>query len=123
MKTNKNSTVKQFQGVGNSKTEKLMSSSPVKKYALTTALFLSQLAVTAAAPDIKTQLTTWNTTVDDALTVLVSIFAIIGGFLVFIQYMQGNDQAQKNLIKFVIGLAVFGVAKILVTTFVTPGTP
>jgi uncharacterized YccA/Bax inhibitor family protein len=48
---------------------------------------------------------------------MVAIFAIVGGFLVFFQYMQGNDQAQKNFIKFIIGLAIMGLINVLVTFF------
>ncbi len=63
------------------------------------------------------KLTTWAGNVDTALTIIVGIYAVVGGFLVFVQYMQGNQEAQKNLVKFIIGLAVFGVAKLLATTF------
>ena len=73
------------------------------------------------ATTVDTQLQTWQTEIDTAMTTLVAIYAVVGSFLVFVQYMQGSEQAQKNLIKFVIGLAIFGLAKILTTTFAPPG--
>ncbi len=63
------------------------------------------------------QITTWAGEVDLVMTALVGIYSVVGAFLVFVQYMQGSEQAQKNLIKFVIGLAVFGIAKVLSTFF------
>ncbi|MEL6918958.1 MAG: hypothetical protein AAFO99_14660 [Bacteroidota bacterium] len=64
------------------------------------------------------QITTWSATVKLALDAAVGLFAVVGGFLVFLQYMQGNEQAQKNLIRFVIGMGIFGLAELLVATFI-----
>lgn len=66
---------------------------------------------------IDSQLTTWGETIRTILNVTTAIFAIVGGFLVFFQYMQGNDQAQKNFIKFIIGLAIVGLVNLIVTFF------
>ena len=59
----------------------------------------------------------WANNVDTALNLAVGVFAVVGAFLIFIQYMQGNEQAQKNLIRFIIGLAIFGLSAQLVTLF------
>jgi len=63
---------------------------------------------------VSAKIGTWATEIDASLTALVAIFAVVGGFLVFMQYMQGNQEAQKNLIKFVIGIGIFGLAKLIV---------
>ena len=49
---------------------------------------------------------------------IVGIFAFVGGFLIFIQYMQGNEQAQKNFIRFIIGLAIFGLVALVANMFI-----
>jgi len=59
----------------------------------------------------------WKDLIRTIVNSMVAIFAIVGGFLVFFQYMQGNDQAQKNFIKFIIGLAIMGLINMLVTFF------
>lgn len=63
------------------------------------------------------QLTTWATDIQNILNIITGLFAVIGGFLIFLQYMQGNDQAQKNFIKFVIGLAIFGLVNLISSFF------
>jgi hypothetical protein len=69
---------------------------------------------------LETQLLAWGGTIRTILNIITAIFAIVGGFLVFFQYMQGNDQAQKNFMKFVIGLGIVGVVN-LVINFFLPG--
>ena len=93
--------------------EKFMST---KKIALIFGLCLIT-SVLSAQTTIDTQLTTWGDTLRTSLNVLVGIFAIIGGFLIFIQYMQGNQDAQKNFIRFVIGLAIFGLVTLIANLF------
>lgn len=66
---------------------------------------------------IETQLTVWGGTIRTILNIVTAIFAIVGGFLVFFQYTQGNDQAQKNFIKFVIGLGIVGLVNLIVNFF------
>lgn len=68
------------------------------------------------------QLEDWGETIRTILNVVTAIFAIVGGFLVFFQYMQGNDQAQKNFIKFVIGLAIVGLVNLIVGFFLPDAT-
>ncbi|QCX00659.1 DUF4134 domain-containing protein [Aggregatimonas sangjinii] len=70
--------------------------------------------------DIETKVTEWQTAVTSILNILVGIYGVVGGFLVFVQYMQGNEQAQKNLIRFIIGLAVFGIAATVASFLSTP---
>lgn len=70
---------------------------------------------------IDTQIAIWGTTIRTILNTTTAIFAIVGGFLVFFQYMQGNDQAQKNFIKFIVGLAIVGLVNLIVLFFL-PGT-
>ncbi len=83
-------------------------------------VFAVLLFFTSPAMAVAGKLTGWQTTITTAMTTLVAIYAVVGGFLVFVQYMQGSEQAQKNLIKFIIGLAVFGASTVLVTDFGTP---
>ena len=71
---------------------------------------------------IDSQLTVWGGTIRTILNIVTAIFAIVGGFLVFFQYMQGNDQAQKNFIKFIIGLAIVGLVNLIVTFFLPNAT-
>lgn len=71
---------------------------------------------------IDSQLTNWGGTIRTILNIATAIFAIVGGFLVFFQYMQGNDQAQKNFIKFIIGLAIVGLVNLIVTFFLPGAT-
>jgi hypothetical protein len=66
---------------------------------------------------ITNQINLWNAEVVLVLDVVVALFGIVGGFLIFMQYMQGNEQAQKNLIKFVIGLGIFGIIELVVKMF------
>ncbi|WP_166923447.1 hypothetical protein [Flavobacterium poyangense] len=66
---------------------------------------------------IDSQLITWGASIRKIINVVTAIFAIVGGFLVFFQYMQGNDQAQKNFIKFIIGLGIVGLVNVIVTFF------
>ena len=66
---------------------------------------------------IDTQIQGWASGIQNILKIVVGLFAIIGGFLIFLQYMQGNDQAQKNFIKFIIGLAIFGLVRLIAGFF------
>ena len=66
---------------------------------------------------IDSQLIEWGASIRKILNIVTAIFAIVGGFLVFFQYMQGNDQAQKNFIKFIIGLGIVGLVNVIVTFF------
>lgn len=66
---------------------------------------------------IDQQITDWTSGIENILNIVVGLFAIVGGFLIFLQYMQGNDQAQKNFIKFVIGLAIFGMIRLIASFF------
>lgn len=66
---------------------------------------------------VDSQLNTWGASIRSVLNIVTAIFAIVGGFLVFFQYMQGNDQAQKNFIKFVIGLGIVGLVNVIVKFF------
>ena len=89
------------------------------KYSLLVAsLLVSQAFLAQAAADITTKIDTWGTTISTSLNAAVGVFAVVGGFLIFIQYMQGNQEAQKNLIKFIIGLAIFGLSALIVDIFI-----
>lgn len=67
---------------------------------------------------IAQELRTWGGQIKTALNVVTAIFAIVGGFLIFFQYMQGNDQAQKNFIKYVIGLGIVALVNLIVQFFI-----
>ncbi|MCX2681930.1 hypothetical protein OOZ15_18405 [Galbibacter sp. EGI 63066] len=66
---------------------------------------------------LESQLLDWGGTIRTVLNIITAIFAVVGGFIVFFQYMQGNDQAQKNFIKFVIGLGIVGLVNLIVKFF------
>lgn len=68
---------------------------------------------------ITTKINSWQGTLKTALNAGVAAFAVVGAFLIFIQYMQGNEQAQKNFIRFVIGLAIFGLVDVIANVFIT----
>jgi len=77
----------------------------------------------ATAPaNVADQIADWQTKIRLIVNAIVAIFAIVGGFLVFFQYMQGNDQAQKNFIKFIIGLAIMGLINMLIKFFIPAAT-
>ena len=75
------------------------------------------------AENIDTQLGIWGGQIETTLNIAVGIFAIVGGFIVFIQYMQGNEQAQRNFIRFVIGLAIFGLVTLIANVFIPNVNP
>ncbi|MEJ5049353.1 hypothetical protein WH221_05905 [Chryseobacterium culicis] len=60
----------------------------------------------------------WTETLKTSLNAGVAAFAIVGAFLIFVQYMQGNEQAQKNFVRFVIGLAIFGLVDVITHVFI-----
>ncbi|SIT16535.1 hypothetical protein SAMN05421766_1192 [Zobellia uliginosa] len=73
---------------------------------------------TILAQAVDGQIQQWGEEIKSALDASVLVFAMVGGFIIFIQYMQGNEQAQKNFIKFIIGLAIFGLVDLIATMFV-----
>ncbi|WP_340200097.1 hypothetical protein [Ascidiimonas sp. W6] len=92
----------------------VLSNTKKRTMMLTTLMMLAAMPIFAVTGKI----TGWKNDVKTALDAAVLIFAIVGAFLIFIQYMQGNEQAQKNLIRYVIGLAVFGLAELMVVVFI-----
>jgi len=86
-------------------------------------LFLcSASSVLAQETNIITKMNSWKSTLKTVLNVGVAVFALVGGFLIFIQYMQGNESAQKNFIRFVIGLAIFGLVDLVAQVFIGTAT-
>lgn len=78
----------------------------------------SLLYAQAGGPGIDTKIAGWTTTLKTSLNAGVAAFAIVGAFLIFVQYMQGNEQAQKNFVRFVIGLAIFGLVDVITHVFI-----
>ncbi|RLJ30720.1 hypothetical protein CLU97_0104 [Chryseobacterium sp. 7] len=72
----------------------------------------------AQSSTIDTKISGWTTTLKTSLNAGVTAFAVVGAFLIFVQYMQGNEQAQKNFIRFVIGLAIFGLVDVITHVFI-----
>lgn len=70
------------------------------------------------AGTIDTKIAGWTQTLKTSLNAGVAAFAIVGAFLIFVQYMQGNEQAQKNFVRFVIGLAIFGLVDVITHVFI-----
>ena len=71
----------------------------------------------AQSDEINTQIGTWGEQIKTILNAVVGVFSIAGGFRIFIQYMQGNEQAQKNFVRFIIGLAIFGLVALIANVF------
>ncbi|WP_271781975.1 hypothetical protein [Aquimarina algiphila] len=90
------------------------------KLACTLLLLVFHIAPLFAQTEVETKLTEWGDQIKTILNAVVGIFSIGGGFLIFIQYMQGNEQAQKNFIRFIIGLAIFGLVALIANIFL-PG--
>jgi hypothetical protein len=80
-------------------------------------MVLSIAPAFAQSDDINAQINVWGDQIKTILNAVVGIFSIAGGFLIFIQYMQGNEQAQKNFIRFIIGLAIFGLVALIANVF------
>ncbi len=80
---------------------------------------VSPILAQSQSSNIITKMNTWKDTLKSVLNVGVAVFAIVGGFLIFIQYMQGNESAQKNFIRFVIGLSIFGLVDLIANVFLT----
>lgn len=80
------------------------------------SLLYSQGGAGAGAIDAKIK--GWTDTLKTSLNAGVAAFAVVGAFLIFVQYMQGNEQAQKNFVRFVIGLAIFGLVDVITHVFI-----
>lgn len=76
-----------------------------------------------AQSGIETEINKWANEIKTIMNALTGAFAVIGAFILFTQYMQGNQEAQKNLIKYITGLAIMGLATTLVSYFITTPTP
>ena len=85
---------------------------------LVTAVFLLAGFLKSFAATIAASISAWQLQIKDALDAAAIVFAIVGGFIIFIQYMQGNSEAQKNFVKLCIGLGIFAVAELIVTVFI-----
>lgn len=81
------------------------------------SLLYSQAGGSAGTIDAK--IAGWTQTLKTSLNAGVAAFAIVGAFLIFVQYMQGNEQAQKNFVRFVVGLAIFGLVDVIARVFVS----
>ncbi|WP_025741797.1 DUF4134 domain-containing protein [Aquimarina pacifica] len=116
MKTRKLNTV--MNKVMNIDVKSLTSKIRNPKLICTLLLTVLYIAPTfAQSDDINAQIETWGDQIKTILNAVVGIFSIAGGFLIFIQYMQGNEQAQKNFIRFIIGLAIFGLVALIANVF------
>lgn len=73
---------------------------------------------TGGGAGIDTKIAGWTDTLKTSLNAGVAAFAIVGAFLIFVQYMQGNEQAQKNFVRFVIGLTIFGLVDVITHVFI-----
>lgn len=88
-----------------------------KRIVLMFMLFMSTWG-SFAQDTIDGKISAWGEQLKTTLDIATAIFALVGGFLIFFQYMQGNDQAQKNFIKFIIGLAIVGLVNLIVRMFI-----
>ncbi len=109
-----------FENVKKSDVTRIISKMKASKCVHTLVLFaLSTVSLFAQdTSGLNSQLVTWGQQIQNTLNIAVGVFAIVGGFIVFIQYMQGNEQAQRNFIRFVIGLAIFGLVILIAGVFI-----
>ncbi len=84
-----------------------MNTSYFRKLIYTLMFFLGTTNYTFA---IDSRIRVWEGEISNILDAAVVPFAIVGGFLVFMQYMLGNSDASKKLMMFCIGLAIFALA-------------
>ncbi|WP_299604008.1 hypothetical protein [uncultured Aquimarina sp.] len=87
------------------------------KLICTILLIVLHIAPVFAQDTVEGQIAEWSTSIRAILNAAVGIFSIGGGFLIFIQYMQGNEQAQKNFVRFIMGLAIFGLVALIANIF------
>ncbi len=90
----------------------------------TLSLFASGVSTTGITlfSDLIAEVGGWLYTANSIMEYFVAFFAVGGGFLIFFQFIQGNDQAPKNLIKLIIGIVFFVLAFSLISVFL-PGLP
>jgi len=67
--------------------------------------------------DITTAIKLWGGRIKGVLDAAMAVCVIGGGFIIFMQYMQGNDQAQKNFIKLIIGVAIMQLISFVMGVF------
>ncbi|MBQ4820585.1 hypothetical protein [Aquimarina sp. MMG016] len=91
-----------------------------KQLILTALLIVFNVVSLFAQDDVAAKVGEWGDQIKTILNAVVGVFSIAGGFLIFIQYMQGNEQAQRNFIRFIIGLAIFGLVALIANVFL-PG--
>ncbi len=116
MKTRKLSTT--MKNVMNMNVRSVKTKIATPKMICTALLLLLHVApMFAQSAEIEGQIEIWSGQIKTILNAVVGIFSIAGGFLIFIQYMQGNEQAQKNFIRFIIGLAIFGLVAFIANVF------
>jgi hypothetical protein len=93
------------------------------KTGIALGMFLLNIHATMAqnnSANLVEKIDNWGQEITTVLNAVVGIFSIVGGFIIFIQYMQGNEQAQKNFIRFIIGLAIFGLVTLIANLFLGP---
>ncbi|WP_405208502.1 hypothetical protein [Aquimarina sp. LLG6339-5] len=91
------------------------------KLICTILLIALHIAPVFGQDTVEGKLAEWSTNIRTILNAAVGIFSIGGGFLIFIQYMQGNEQAQKNFVRFIMGLAIFGLVALIANIFLPDG--
>lgn len=84
----------------------------------TTLLIVLFHAQGQGSSEITSQIDKWKEDVKTILDAAVAAFTIAGGFIVFLQYMQGSEQAQRNFIRFLSGLAIFGLIEAITRFFI-----
>ncbi len=91
----------------------------LKRISLFALLMISATTYATGSTAAISAIGSWQVAIKDIFNAAVAVFGIVGGFIIFVQYMQGNEQAQKNFIKFVIGLAIFGIISYIVQVFLS----
>ncbi len=85
-----------------------------KKRILSIMTFMSFYYLFAS---VDAQIQQWHIDVMHVLDSVVTFFGMIAAFLILTQYVQGSDQASKNFVKFVVGLAIYSVVEDIVGMF------
>ena len=85
--------------------------------ALKITIFIIDAAPSDNTTIIVSTVKAWGEQIKLVLNSVVAVCVIGGGFLIFMQYMQGNDQAQKNFIKLIIGVGIMKLITYVVGMF------
>ena len=78
-----------------------------------TMVFMALFFFSVPAFSVAARIGVWETRINSAMTIIMGIFMVVGSCLIFMQYMQGSPDAQRNFVRLVTGLAIYGISHLL----------